>query len=204
MKWTKKKRHELVELFLKQPLFLGKKKDKVPVMNYLRGNPNSKILCVAPPPSIEEYERNIPLSDNSAKVFHNILAREGISTERDMLVVSASRFGERPSKASCSPVFDFVLQAVKRDHFDLFVCIGEVAFRHIFAYGRKPNIQTLVGNIVYLNDLNHAPLFTFPSLDGLVIPEESRGSTWRWHKKSIERMTKIAGEFSKVVKLFVK
>lgn len=204
MKYPPNKTNRIVEIFRKQPLFLGKAKKDVSVMNFLRGNIDSKTLCIAPPPSEQEYENNLPLSDASAREFHNILAVNGVNTEKDMLVVSCSRFGPKANKHSCTPIVDFIGQCVRLNQFRLYVCIGDAAFKHIFAYGRKANMPTLIGNIVYLKQLNHLPLFTFPSLDGLIVPDDAMPTTKRWGAKMTERMHQIAKEFSKIKKNFVK
>lgn len=145
-------------------LFKGIPTHEDPEMKAMRGNPSASILLIAPPAVNEEYASGIPFSNESASIFHAILDANGVSTEKNMLVVSCNRYGLKAGKHTTSPVLKFVMQCAARSLFKLYVCVGDEAFKYIFGHGKKPGMSTLAGSIIYVPETGYAPLFTFPSV----------------------------------------
>jgi uracil-DNA glycosylase len=135
----------------------------------MRGNPSASILLLSPAPSAEDYSNDLPLSDADAKVFHNLCLNAGFHTDKDCLVAPCSLFRAKPSKLSTAPMVEFVGEC--HPSFSKFICVGDDAFKFIFGDGRKPSMQTLGGSVVYVSEVDHKPMFVFPSIKGLSLPK---------------------------------
>lgn len=154
----------------------------------MRGNKRSSVLMLAPPLDLKEYENGgLPLSNHAALRFHEILEEEcGISTDRDCIVVSCSRYGTKANKASTDGIKELVRQATlkKQTEFKIVMCVGDEAFKHIFGRSKKPS-GSLYWNVMFVEETNYLPLYVFPPLEGLHVNftgdrwADSRLSDWQ-------------------------
>lgn len=183
---------------------LPKRFKNAPVATAMRGNPRSKVLMIAPPMTEYEYKKGVPLSSPDALVFHELLEEEAkFSTHRDCLVMTCSRYGLKPSKHSCEDPLWLVQEFARRGLFNLYVCIGDDAFKHIFGRGKKPPMTSLEGQTMYVAELKRVPLFVFPNIQGLGF-EAKEGRLTRpeflardWSEKLHNRFTKLVAKFAK-------
>lgn len=143
-----------------------------PALTQMLGNPSARVLLISPPAGEVGYEENLPLVGRAERAFVEILEAHRLALEENFLCVSCSRWGVKPSKASCEPVREFVEACGKEKLFPLYVCLGGVAFSHIFGGGKKPSMRTLAGSTLHLRELPGARLFVFNDPDPLA-PEYS-------------------------------
>ena len=134
-----------------------------PVMPRLRGSPKSRRLIIAPPCGPEEYAAGVPFSGDAAKAFHEILLDHNLNTQEDFLVVTCSAYGKKPSMQSTGLIREYVMACARAKLFDLYVCVGDDAFKFLFGAGKKPASSTLYGSVLYVPETGHMPLFVYPS-----------------------------------------
>ncbi len=148
---------------------------KPPPTREVRGNERADMLMIVQPPSEQEIVQGMPFIEPEANEFHNLLEEhyDGLSTNDDFLVVSCSLYGLKttkgrkvphPSKASTSPIADFVRECAKKKLFRRYVVIGDEAFKFALAEGKKPAMSTLVGTTMHMVELQYTPLFVFPDV----------------------------------------
>lgn len=169
------------------------------IIGKMRGNVRSKILLIAPPCNGDEYQMNIPFANNSAKEFHLILNDHGLDTEKHFLVVSCSAFGEKPSKQSTELVKAFIEKCAKFNIFDMYMCVGDDAFKFIFGAGKKPSSAALYGSTIFVPETGYKPLFTFPSPDMLTVPENA--PEWQLRRLNAMSIT-FAKKYHKYARMF--
>lgn len=201
---SKRDEPEPLRLFRNMPN-LVKVKPNIPKCEAMRGNPRSRVLIVAPPMTVSEYERGIPLTDPDAAFFHTLLKEAtGLDTERHCYVISCSRYGLKPNKASTQDVVEYVRQLAQFRLFDLCICVGDDAFKFIFGRGKKPTMNSLAGSTIRHGDIYHLPVFTFPSLQGLVHEEtgDKREDRFRadWSNKQQFRFSHLFDRLTKELK----
>lgn len=175
---------------------LHKVKPNIPKCEAMRGNPRSRILLLAPPMTAEEYVRGIPFTDPEASFFHTVLKETtGLDTEQHCYVVSCSRYGLKANKASTQDIVEYVRQLAQNKCFELCICIGDDAFKHIFGRGKKPTMNSLAGSTIRHGDIYHLPVFTFPNLQGIVHQDtgDKREDRFRqdWANKQQFRFTAL-------------
>lgn len=157
---------------------------------------------IAPPASAAEYKAGVPLADDRGKIFHNLLIEQGYHTEHDFLIASCSSWGVRPNKASTIPVQAFINESARRGWFTRYVCVGDEAFKFLFANGYKSSMQTLAGSIIYVSETAFKPLFVFPPLTALapiLTGEDERADYFaeRAETEAIRRIRLILPQFTK-------
>ena len=159
----------------------------------ITGNPTASKLLIAPPCTEEELQSGLPFSQAGNALTYKIMSSLGIEPNKEFLVISASLFGTKHNKASCTPIQEYVKQCASMNLFELYVCVGSEAFKHIFGGGRKPTPVTLAGATLYVRETGHKPLFTLPSPDALIFTEtEDDRANWRNEraaKEAQQRMT---------------
>jgi len=150
------------------------KSSKAVVPNFLtsiRGNFDSPICLIAPPPCDEEVANQLPLSNADGVLFHSLIQEElGLDTDKDFLVVScavAAAKNMKTSKSMTAPIREYVLALSRLKSPKLYVCVGSESFKHIFGRGKLPAMSMLAGSLIYHQDICDKPLFTFPNIQGL-------------------------------------
>jgi hypothetical protein len=138
------------------------------VMRFLRGNLASLSLFIAPPPTADEYDKQVPFSNHNAAIFHEILKDvAGIDTNKDCLVVACSVFGLKPKMSSCAPIRAFVQEVASKNLFKTYSIIGSSAYQFIIGEGKKHSMSVLAGQVIWLKWLKKRPLFVFPDIENL-------------------------------------
>lgn len=138
-----------------------------PTVSQMLGNPQAKALLIAPPCGEKGYQENLPMVSGPEMFLMQMLDEKGIDPAGTFLSISCSRWGLKANKASTSDVRDFVMQCGRERLFPLYVCIGGVAFSHIFGGGKKTSMKTLGGSTLHLRELPEAKLFVLPDPDPL-------------------------------------
>lgn len=184
------------------PPSLPKKSAGVPVCLRARGSMQARVCVIAPPLNAVEYGYGVPLSDKNAVRLEELLMDSAdFQTEKNALVISASRFGVKPSKASTDQIRELVERPQFHSCFDLFVCIGDDAFKFIFGRGKKPSSTTLVGSTIYHPAISGKPLFTFQNIGDLVFTPIS-GMTSRDEYRATDYIAKRNEVMVKTAKKF--
>lgn len=169
------------------------------VMRQMRGNLKSRILLVAPPPSLEEYKLGLPLSDRHAQAFHEWLLMNSFNTEKDCIVIAASAFRAKANRASTVPIISFIRSCSARDFFNKYIVVGDAAFSFAFGEGRKTTMSTLAGSVIHIKDVNHKPMFVFPSITKLN-PEPTGDDRAEYIHQRIHR--EVLGSLSRLLPSF--
>lgn len=155
------------------PLFEALPEHNDTHMSALRGDSKARMLLVTPCPDQNEYDVQVPFSNEAAKKFHLLLLDDDLDTQKDFLVVSSCRYGLKPKKDATDIIQRYVETCARRDYFDLIVSIGSDTFKFLFGNGKKPSSNTIYGKPLYLEALNHKPLFAYPDIT--VFAEEPDG-----------------------------
>jgi uracil-DNA glycosylase len=129
----------------------------------MRGNIKSRVLWLAPPPTGEDYANRLPFCGPAARQLEQILNAHELSTE-DFLVLSCSRWGVKPSKASTTPIKGLVEEYARRGLFLFYILVGGEAFRFLFGSGLKVPMHTMEGKTLYMRELGHRPMFVLPDV----------------------------------------
>lgn len=202
----KTKRADIVNLFREHCIYGCDVKEGEQQLKALRGNPDCRTLMIAPPCTLDEYAQGVPFCNQAAQTFH-YWAQEncGIDTERDFLICAASMYGEKPGKHSTDLVVNFVKAAVEQQLIDKIVCVGEPAFKFVFAEGKKPNMTTLIGGTVYMPIVQHRPIFVLPDIAMLAPNFEGADKKERWilqrlQQECARRLDALSQKFKKFVK----
>lgn len=165
-----------------------------PKLTKCRGNLNAQILLIAPRPTEDDLENNLPLTGGAAQQLHGLLkAHAEIDTERDCLVMPGSVIAKKQSKLLVEPFKSLPLKFHAR--FKLIVCIGGENFKYFFGAGKKSSIQTLAnGNLLFLPKfLGNTPLFVLPEIELLDPP---------WHLVKPEEHWKLESMQERALKWF--
>lgn len=165
-----------------------------------RGNPHSRIVLITPVPDAQEYAAKIPFSNQAALFFHQLLQQEGLPTDR-VFVIPCVRWGEKALTKNTQEIRDFVQKALVANVFDFVISVGEDATRWIVNNGRKANMSTFAGQLVYPPNLLHKPLFVFSDPKSLVpeICADKRENWWR-EKNAVRVAGLITKQADKLVR----
>lgn len=179
-----------------------------PALKSMRGNTSSKVLLIAPPPTETELAQGVPLSDEASHAFHFALLNvAGFDTERDSLVISCA-FSPSGKKQSTEPIANFVGDTAEAGLFSRYVVVGAQAFKQLFGDGKSPTMTTLSGSTLYLPRLNGVPLFVFPDIASLVVPQGTVFKTRRDESVAFrvaeELQNKLANQIIPKFKNFLK
>lgn len=163
------------------PFPKGKKAVAPTFLESVRGDFTAPVCVIAPPPTAEEIQTQLPLSDKDAVILHSLILEEtGYDTDKDFLVVSCALVQEKnrkTSKSATAPVREFITALSEHASPKLYVCVGGESFKHIFGRGKLPSMSMLAGSVIYHQDIQDKPLFTFPDIQGLhptpLIPDNS-------------------------------
>ena len=190
------KPHPVLQIWRKMPPL--KIKEGVPVMKCMRGDPFSDVCIIAPAPQPEDYEQGTPLSNPSALFFHGLLKEEtGLSTQR-CCVLPCSRYGFKANKASTIDICEALQKMVKLNQFKLYITVGDDAYKFFFGRGKKP-APSIFGNIMYVAEVGHKPVFSFPELTGLHI--SSLPGDRRAANKAIDWQNKVETQFRELMRV---
>lgn len=146
------------------------------------GNKDSRILMFAPAPTEEELTRRMPLTSADALQMHSLFRDVGVNIEQEFFVVSACPFLSDTKTAN----FEFgrrLLKGFNKFGGKAVICVGPQNFKFIFGSGRKPNDQSLIGQIIYVELTEFKPLFYLPSLTGLYFRDDGSRSTDNYRAK---------------------
>ncbi len=146
-----------------------------------RGLSHSKIIMLTPIPDQQEYANKTPFSNETAHIFHQILKEEGLPTDR-VFVVPCVRWGVKALTANTREITVFVKSALKSDIFNFVISVGEDATRWIVNGGKKANMGTFAGQLVYPPNLFHKPLYVFSDPKGLV-PEMTQDNRENYFRR---------------------
>lgn len=164
----------------------------------MRGYADAPILLVAPPMDGTEYGNNLPFSNEAAEEFHSILMdHAGLDTDNGMLVVSCNLYSLKANKASVAQILDYVTACGRYKLFKYYICVGVAAFKHIFGYGKNPSMVSLAGNIVYVPQTGHTPLFVFPDINFLVVDPDDEVNSDYWKKRKVDECARQISLLSK-------
>lgn len=186
--------HRIISLFRKHVANRPEAK-----LTRVRGDLNCRTLMLAPPPSKEEMEQDLPLAGDTARMFHELLLEQGFSTERNAVVLACALSGPKACKANTQPVAELAHEYARLGFFDLFICVGEDAFKYIYGRGRKPPMTALIGRPVYIAQAGNKPVFVFPNISLLAPPPANliRREIYRWEARrneAIQQISRVAQE----------
>jgi uracil-DNA glycosylase len=184
-----------------RPPLPAKLKPEIPRMEVLRGDPNSDMCIIAPPPKEADYTQGTPLSSPHALRLHELLLEIGINTQR-CCVFSCARFGFKANKASVADHHEAFRKMIALRQFQLYLTVGDDAFKHFFARGKKPT-PSIFGNILYIAEVGHKPVFALPEMDGLhvITPNDprARANLLDWQDKVERRFREMLEVLQPVV-----
>lgn len=154
----------VLQLYRALPVFPAK---AAPTVSQMLGNSAAKVLLIAPPCGDKGYMDNLPMVSGPEMFLMQMMDEKGIDPADTFLSVSCSRWGLKANKASTTDIREFVMQCGKEQLFPLYVCVGGVAFSHIFGGGKKTSMKTLGGSTLHLRELPEARLFVLPDPEPL-------------------------------------
>lgn len=189
----------VLDIWRAMPPLPARLKPDIPRMKVMRGNPNSEVCIIAPPPNEKDYEQGTPLSSPAALMLHELLLEVcGLNTQK-CCVFSVSRFGLKPNKASTQDVVEAYSKMRRLNQFKLVITVGDDAFKYVFARGKKP-APSIFGNIMYVPETSHKPLFALPELLGLhvTIPDDPRTRA-----KILDWQDKVERRFRELLEILV-
>jgi hypothetical protein len=157
---------------MKVPLLFLKKLKEKPQMTRLRGCERAKILFLTPPPTEDEYKRNLPFSSQEAQVANEIMLEHEFDLNKDCLVIPCILSGLKATKLRAVPVQKFLASCARKCLYEGYVVFGGEALRFLFGRGKRTSMSSLVGNILFVQETGFKPLFVMPGLENLVAPTE--------------------------------
>jgi len=163
----------LKKLFLKH--VVTNSKEGILTISNARGSAEAKTVLIAPPTDELEYANNLPFTGEVARYFHNLLLENtGVSTEDFFVIpfhsysVLREKTGElKIPKDATLGVVDFIQEAAKLGLIKGVVTVGGDAFKYTFGRGKKAQMQSLSGNVLFDSTINNLPIFVFPDIRGL-------------------------------------
>lgn len=135
----------------------------VPMITTLRGNLDAPMLLLCEHPTPEEFEANVPFSGPLARTYAAILEEAGINVDRHFLVMPFSRFGPKANKASTHDTLPFLQANLKHTKVKCVVVIGMTAFGFTFAGGRKTHARSIIGNPMFLPQIDTRAVYVLPN-----------------------------------------
>lgn len=147
-----------------------------PHIRNLGGNYDAEILFLCEELTQTEYDNGVPMSDpQEHRVYSHLLGEAGFDLNEDFLVVPFMRYGKKPKKDNTSGTKDLVRTLFATGKFRVCVCMGISPFGFTFAGGRKTHARSIIGNVMFLPELNTRPVYVLPGSQFLC-PNES---VWR-------------------------
>lgn len=134
----------------------------------LQGSVASPVFMIAPPPTTHEVDQNLAWCNPIAEAFFSMMSASVPLTPHEFLVMPAS-FRKQTSKnfrqADAELGQRIMRAAVAQPHVHGVICVGSIAFKAYFGFGRKPSMGMLVGTPLRLAPTNFKPLIVLPDLE---------------------------------------
>lgn len=164
----------------------------------LQGNITASSLLLAPVPTLVELDQNLSWCDLSARRFFVWMQNSFDLGPNDFLIVPCTFDGKKPVKGNTDVGLEIVSAAAKSKAIKRFVVIGGDPFKTYFGYGKKPSMESLVGNTMFLQQSGFKPVFVFPDLNSLRFSEEIRYKDKRDYYRALAAMQYTMGNLEKL------
>lgn len=169
----------------------------------LQGNPLASIFLIGPVPGKRELDENLPWCDLDASRFFNwVQNNHNLKSNKDFLIMPTTFDAKKPVKGNTDIGHILVEGACEAESVERIVCIGGDAFKTYFGYGRKPSMNSLVGNVMFLEQVNYKPVFVFPDLQALKFTEEMRFPEKRDFYRAMNYCQHVMKSLDKLTKRF--
>lgn len=138
---------------------------------HVRGDSNARRLLIAPPLTVGDMTKGQPFSAGEApRLFETLIKQElDLNTNDDFVVVCCTDIPSKPLKATTKCFMLFLSECIKRELFDLYVCLGADAFKTAFGQGKKPSMRSLSGNRMTMPEAGHKDVFVFPDVEPMIV-----------------------------------
>jgi uracil-DNA glycosylase len=174
----------------------------------LQGNPNASILLIGPVPTQVEIHNNLAWCDQAASRFFTWMENEhDLKSNQDFLIMPTTFDADKPKKGNTDIGMNIVEAAAEEESIERMICIGGDAFKTYFGFGRKPSMESLVGNVMFLQQSKFKPVFVFPDLNALRWNDEMKFKEKRDFYKAMyacQYWMKYLDKLSKRFKTFLK